>query len=1018
MDEKLTPQPERPRDSKSAKRVDLAAIRRKLASATGKQYWRSLEELAETDDFEWFLHNEFPRQSAAFGEGANGIERRDFLKLMGASLALAGLSACTRQPEEKIVPYVRQPEQIIPGRPLFFATAIPLGGIASGVLVESHMGRPTKVEGNPDHPASLGATDAFAQAAVLTLYDPDRSQVITNVGDIRPWSALLATLRTGLEGQREQRGVGLRLLTETVTSPTLASQIRALLTDFPLAKWHQYEPANRDQLYAGARRAFGENVETQYRFDKAEVVLALDADFLSCGPAHVRYVHDFSSKRRVQNPGSEMNRLYAVESTPSNTGAMADHRLALRPSEIEDFVRSIAAALGVPVQTPGGLGAHPRWTAAIVADLQRHRGTSIVIAGDEQPPIVHTLVHVINHALGNHGQTVIHTDPVPTSVVPQTESLRELVTDMDAGKVAALLILGGNPVFNAPADIAFGAALSKVPLSVHLCLYNDETSELCHWHIPEAHCLEAWSDARAYDGTITIMQPLIAPLYGGKTVHEVLAAMSDHPDRTSHDIVRDYWRDYQKDQHAAPDFERFWRKSLHDGLVAGSALAVKPVSLRPDWDKSRDRAERNPKDGTLEIIFRPDATIFDGRFANNGWLQELPKSLTRMTWDNAALIAPATAERLGLASEDLVEVRYAGRTVRAPIWIMPGHVADAVTIHFGHGRTRAGRVGNGTGFNAYTIRTANAPWSASGATLRKTGETYPLACTQHHHSMEGRHLALAGTIEEYRTHPDFVRELAEQPAADMTLYPNDHPYDSYAWGMAIDLNSCTGCNACAIACQAENNIPIVGKTEVVRGHEMHWIRVDRYYAGNLDNPTTYHQPVPCMHCENAPCEVVCPVGATTHSSEGLNDMVYNRCVGTKYCSNNCPYKVRRFNWFLYSNQTVESLKMAENPDVTVRSRGVMEKCTYCVQRINFARIAAQKEDRTIRDGEIVTACQQVCPAEAIVFGNINDPESRVAKLKTEARNYSLLGELNTRPRTTYLARLRNPNPELSDEDRA
>jgi molybdopterin-containing oxidoreductase family iron-sulfur binding subunit len=1014
MDEKLITQPERPRDSSAATRIDLAAIRRKLANTTGKQYWRSLEELAETDDFEWFLHNEFPRQSAVFGAGGNGIERRDFLKLMGASLVLAGLNACTRQPEEKIVPYVRQPEQIIPGRPLFFATAIPLGGIASGVLVESHMGRPTKVEGNPDHPASLGATDAFAQAAVLTLYDPDRSQVITNVGDIRPWSALLATLRTGLEGQREQRGAGLRLLTETVTSPTLASQIRALLTDFPLAKWHQYEPVNRDQVYAGARRAFGENVETQYRFDKAEVVLALDADFLSCGPAHVRYVRDFSSKRRVQNARSEMNRLYAVESTPSNTGAMADHRLALRPSEIEDFARSIAAALGVPVQTPGGLGTHPRWTAAIVADLQRHRGTSIVIAGDEQPPIVHTLVHVINHALGNHGQTVIHTDPVPTSVVPQTESLRELVADMDSGKVAALMILGGNPVFNAPVDIAFGAALSKVPLSVHLSLYDDETSELCHWHIPEAQCLESWSDARAYDGTITIMQPLIAPLYGGKTAHEVLAAMSDHPDRSSHDIVRDYW----KTQHPSLDFEHFWRKSLHDGLVAGSALPAKSVSLRPDWDKPRDHAERNPKDDTLEIIFRPDATIFDGRFANNGWLQELPKSLTRMTWDNAALIAPATAERLGLASEDLVEVRYAGRTVRAPIWIMPGHVADAVTIHFGHGRTRAGRVGNSTGFNAYTIRTANAPWSASGATLRKTGETYPLACTQHHHSMEGRHLALAGTIEEYRTHPDFIRELAEQPAADMTLYPNDHPYDSYAWGMAIDLNSCTGCNACAIACQAENNIPIVGKTEVARGHEMHWIRVDRYYAGNLDNPTTYHQPVPCMHCENAPCEVVCPVGATTHSSEGLNDMVYNRCVGTKYCSNNCPYKVRRFNWFLYSNQTVESLKMAENPDVTVRSRGVMEKCTYCVQRINFARIEAQKEDRGIRDGEIVTACQQVCPAEAIVFGNINDPQSRVATLKAEARNYSLLGELNTRPRTTYLARLRNPNPELGDEDRA
>lgn len=991
-------------------RLDLAAVRRRLSQSTGQQYWRSLEELAETEDFQWFLENEFPRQAAGF---RSDVDRRQFLKLMGASLALAGLNACTKQPVEKVVPYVRQPEQIVPGQPLFFATAIPLSGIASAVLVESHMGRPTKVEGNPEHPASLGASDPFAQAAVLTLYDPDRSQVISNVGEIRPWSAFVAQLRTALEGQREQRGAGLRILTETVTSPTLAWQLRNLLTDFPQAKWHQYEPAGRDNVRAGARLAFGEYADTQYRFEHAQVILALDADFLGCGPGHLRYVRDFTNQRRVQTNGGTMNRLYAVESTPTSTGAMADHRLPLRASEIEDFARAVAAKLGVPVQTPAGLDAHTKWIDAVVRDLQAHRGTSIVVVGDEQPAAVHAIAHAINHALGNTGNTVVHTEPVEAVPTDQVASLRQLVSEMAAGKVAMLLILGGNPVYAAPADLSFATALAKVPFSVHLSLYSDETSERCHWHIGEAHCLESWSDARAYDGTTTIMQPLIAPLYDGKTAHELLAALSEHPDRTDHDIVREYW----KTQHPT-DGEKFWRKSLHDGLVAGSALAPKTVSLRADWDKATARKPETGKNA-IELIFRPDPTVFDGRFANNGWLQELPKPMTRLSWDNAALIAPTTAERLGLSNEDVVELRYNGRSLQAPIWIAPGHPRDSITVHFGHGRTHAGRVGNGSGFNAYVLRTTETLWSSYGVEIRSTGERHRLATVQDHHSMEGRQLARAGTLSEFNAAPKFAQELGEQPTRDMTLYPDEHPYDSYAWGMAIDLNSCVGCNACTIACQAENNIPVVGKTEVTRGHEMHWIRVDRYYAGDLDNPTTFHQPVPCMHCENAPCEVVCPVGATVHSSEGLNDMVYNRCVGTKYCSNNCPYKVRRFNWFLYSNQTEESLKLLPNPDVTVRSRGVMEKCTYCVQRINATRIQAQKEDRPIRDGEIVTACQQVCPAEAIVFGNVNDPNSRVSKLKADPRNYGLLAELNTRPRTTYLARLRNPNPELGDaEERA
>jgi len=984
--------------------IDLAAIRERLANTKGQQYWRSLEELAETEEFRWFLHNEFPRQASVFGEG---VDRRQFLKLMGASLALAGLNACTRQPTENIMPYVRQPEEVIPGRPLFFATALPLGGVGCGVLVESHMGRPTKVEGNPDHPASLGATDIFAQASVLGLYDPDRSQVVTQIGEIRTWAAFRAAIEAALDGLKAQRGAGLRILTETVTSPTLANQLRELQSDLPLAKWDQYEPINRDNSRAGARLAFGEYVETRYAFDKAAVILSLDADFIGTLPGHLRYVREFTANRKVAGERAEMNRLYAVESCPTNTGAIADHRLPMRASEVEDFARAVAAEIGMQVRTPAGVESHAKWIKAVARDLVRHRGTSLVIAGDEQPPAVHALAHAMNQSLGNVGQTVIHTASVEANPIAQTDSLRELVTDMAAGKVALLIILGGNPVFTAPADIPFREALAKVPLSVHLSQYHDETSELCHWHVPEAHPLESWGDTRAYDGTITIMQPLIAPLYEGKTAYEVIALFSKMPTQSSHDVVRAFW----KNQRPGVDPDRFWRKSLNDGVVADSALPAKTVALRADWDQAQPQRPK-PKAGTLEIIFRADPTLHDGRFVNNGWLQELPKPITMLTWDNAALMSPATAQRLGVTSEDVVELQYGGRTLRAPVWVVPGHAPEAVTVHLGHGRVRAGKVGEGTGFNAYLLRTSNAPWFATGLEVRKVGERYPLATTQSQYGMEGRHLVRVGTLEEYRAHPEFAREMEEEPPQSLSLYPDEHPYPDYAWGMTIDLSSCVGCRACEIACQAENNIAVVGKTEVGRGHQMHWIRVDRYYAGDLDNPATYHQPVPCMQCENAPCEVVCPVGATTHSSEGLNDMVYNRCVGTKYCSNNCPYKVRRFNWFLYSDMTTESLKLLRNPDVTVRSRGVMEKCTYCVQRINEARMTAQKEDREVRDGEIVTACQQACPADAIVFGNINDANSRVAQLKKEPRNYSLLGELNTRPRTTHLARLRNPNPEL------
>ena len=984
--------------------LDLAAIRARLEASRGRDYWRSLEEIAENEGFQELLAREFPRQAAQWDDAAG---RRHFLKVMGASLALAGLSACTRQPTEAIMPYVRQPEDVIPGKPLFFATAVPVASVALGVLVESHLGRPTKVEGNPDHPASLGATDVFAQASVLQLYDPDRSQTLTYLGEIRPWSGFLGAIREALSAQIVKQGAGLRFLTGATTSPTLADQFRTVLKKFPSAKWHRYEPAGRQTAMAAARQAFGEPVSTYYKLDLADVILALDADFLCSGPASVRYAADFASRRRVRGNQTSMNRLYVVESVATATGGKADHKLPLRASDIEAFAAAIAQAVGVRgVDTSAGqsitAGPHGAWVRAVAKDLQQHRGSSAVIPGEYQAPAVHVLAHAINGALGNEGKTVIHTEPLDPNPVDDVESLRELVADIDAGKVDLLVIVGGNPVYNAPADFSFGQHLSKVKLRVHMGLYADETSELCQWHIPEAHFLETWSDARAYDGTATIMQPLILPLYFGRSAGELLGAFTDNPYQTPYEIVKGYWHA----QHPAKDFEDWWRKAVHDGLVPDTTFAPKQVSFKAAGIAAKSAPARG-----LEIVFRPDPHIYDGRFANNGWLQELPKPLTKLTWDNAALVSPATAQRNGLQNEDVVELEYRGRKVRAPVWILPGHADESVTVYLGYGRTNAGRVGNGAGFNAYTLRTSDAPWFGAGLSIHRTGAKYPLANTQNHHVTEGRNILISGTIDEYRANPGFIRKEEEAPPQQLTIYPG-YKYDGYAWGMSIDQTACVGCNACVIACQAENNIAVVGKEQVLMMREMHWLRIDTYYKGSLDNPETHYQPLPCMQCENAPCELVCPVQATNHSAEGLNDMVYNRCVGTRYCSNNCPYKVRRFNFFLFSDWTTPSLKLQRNPDVSVRSRGVMEKCSYCVQRINEAKIESEKDNRRVRDGEIQTACQAVCPTQAIVFGDINDKSSRVSKLKAEPLNYSLLAELNTRPRTTYLAALSNPNPEI------
>jgi molybdopterin-containing oxidoreductase family iron-sulfur binding subunit len=988
-----------------SKKLQWGEVREQIEQTRGPELWRSLEELAGSPEFQEMLHREFPKGAS---EWVDEVSRRGFLRLMGASLALAGLTGCTKLPLEPIVPYVRQPEQVVPGRPMFYATAMPLAGYASPLLVECHLGRPTKIEGNNLHPASRGGTDIFAQASILGMYDPDRSQTITKLGEVNSWSAFVQELKGPLAVQKGLSGAGLRILTQTISSPTLAYQLRTLLKTYPQAKWHVYEPVNRDNVRAGARLAFGEPLETQYRLEKADLIVSLDADFLYAGfPGNVRYIRDFARRR---NPDEAMSRLYVVESTPSSTGAKADHRLPLRAGEIEGFARALLSAL--TASSPGAetTAEYAKFAQALAKDLAQHHGACLILAGDHQPPAVHALAHALNASLGNVGKTVVYTDPVEANPVNQIESLRELVGDLRGGKVDLLVIMGGNPVYDAPADLDFADALSNsnVALRIHHGLYQNETAELCHWHVNDTHYLEMWGDARAYDGTVSILQPLIAPLYSGKSAYELVSALSGVADATGYDILRNYW----KGQHPGSDFEAWWRKTLHDGLIEASAYAPKAVSPKPGSLPAPAPSEAK----ALEINFRRDPSVYDGRFSNNGWLQELPKPMSKLTWDNAVLLGPKMAEREGLKTEDVVTLELDGRQISGPVWIQAGHPDYSVTVYLGYGRRRAGRAGTGAGFDVYPLRTSKALWFSSGGKLRKTGETYKLASTQGYQTMDtpqgdSRPNVRQAGLEEYRRDPKFAQ--AGAPPAELTLYPSyDYKKEAYAWGMAIDMNSCVGCNNCIVACQSENNIAVVGKEQVVKGRHMHWLRVDAYYQGDRDNPKAYFQPVPCMQCEDAPCELVCPVGATLHSTEGLNDMVYNRCVGTRYCSNNCPYKVRRFNFLLFQDWETPQYKMMRNPDVTVRSRGVMEKCTYCIQRITEHRIDAERESTRIADGTLETACQQSCPAEAIVFGNINDPNSRVAKWKAQARNYGLLAELNTRPRTTYLAEIRNPNPEL------
>ena len=1009
--------------------LTLEEARARLTGKGGKKYWRSLEELAGAPGFDEMLEREFPRHAS---EWIDPVSRRGFLKIMGASMALAGLSGCTKQPDEPIYPYIKQPEDLILGKPNYFATAHPFNTGAVPLLVKSDAYRPIKVDGNPDHPVNRGSSDPITQGTLLALYDPDRSQHVRYRGENREWAEFIDALQTHLAVKKIDGGAGVYVLTGTVTSPTLAGQIKRAQAAWPNAKFLQYDPVNRDSAYAATQAAFGSPLDTQYWLEGADVIVSLDADFLSgiTQPGFHKLAADYSRRRKLDSPDIEMNRLYAVESVPTTTGMKAEHRLGLRASDIPAFAAALAAEIaGGPA--PSGYSWTPeqqRFLASVVKDLKANAGESAVIPGEQQPAEVHLAAIAINEALGNVGKTVVYTETVNPLPSRQNEDFRSLVADMNAGKVEWLLALDVNPVYSSPADLGFEAALAKVDTLVHLGAHVDETGAIAQWHINGAHYLESWSDARAYHGMVTIVQPMIDPLYGGKTAHEVIQAMLvDEPLVSTYEAVRATWKATLS---AKGDFESNWRKALHDGFIEGTAYEPKTVSPRAGALQAPAAA---PAD-SIEVIFRPDPSLYDGRYANVGWLQELPKPVTNLSWDNAALISNATLIKYKLEESDVIEIALNGKKVKAAVLVVPGHPDDSVTVYLGHGRRKAGRVGSGTGFDAYAIRPSSSPLFATGATITKTADVYEFANTKSHyhddrsklaggtgggtHSLEANEAETRGIIryaslEEFKKDPDFAHEGEgrEDPEADESMFPA-YVYDKNAWGMSIDMNSCVGCNACIVACYAENNIAVVGKQQVKVGRNMQWLRIDTYFEGDLAAPRAHFQPMACQHCENAPCEQVCPVGATVHTPEGINTMVYNRCVGTRYCSNNCPYKVRRFNFLLYSDFETESYKLGRNPDVSVRSRGVMEKCSYCIQRISAAKIHADKENREIRDGEVITACQQACPTEAIVFGNINDPESRVAKLKKQSRNYGVLADINTRPRTTYLAGVLNFNQDF------
>jgi molybdopterin-containing oxidoreductase family iron-sulfur binding subunit len=985
---------------------DLVQISMPLQQKAGKQYWRSLDELADTKEFRDWVSKEFPGGVDVI----SGASRRNVLKIMAASFGLAGLAAC-RRPVEHILPASRGIEDFIPGAAYYYTTVFQHANQAMGLVVETHEGRPTKIEGNEQHPYSLGAASVHAQASLLSLYDPDRAQKVMKDGNESGWDEFSKFVQSNFIPSLG-KGEGLRFLSGTILSPSYRALKASVLKAYPQAKWFEYDPFFPENALEGANIAFGQPLTAHYAFDQARVVLSLDSDFLGVDSGTVLPIKLWTKNRHLSEGSPDLNRLYVVESRHSLTGMNADHRLRLRSTDIAGFASDLQAAIagsGAP-----GDATRAKWVAAVAKDLKANQGKSVVIAGPNQPPAVHALVFAINEALGNIGKTISFTKPVFDLENSGVAGLKSLVGDISGGQVRQLVILGGNPAFTAPYDLHLGEAIRKVPVSIFLGPDPNETWQLAKWALPEAHYLECWGDAVAPDGTAAVQQPMILPLYGGKSQPELVAALTGYQDKSGYDIVYNYWK-----KQLGADTPRIWEKALHDGILPGDKLPVEKASLDAAKVKAAVAALPAPPSSGLEVVFYPDSWMYDGSWANNGWLQELPEPVTKLVWDNAALMSYTTMKRLSLTDGQIVNLKRGSFIVEMPVLVQPGHADDSVTILLGYGREHCGRVGKGVGYNGFPLRTTGAYNIATDLTLDPTDRREEMVSTQTQDAMEGRRPVVEGTLAEFTKNPKMVEELVENPAP-MGLYPQMVWDQGYQWGMSIDLTACIGCHACTIACQAENNIPIVGKEQVKMGRHMHWIRVDRYYTGTIEDAEAVTQPIPCMQCENAPCENVCPVDATVHSPEGLNEQVYNRCVGTRYCLNNCPYKVRRFNFLNWHREITEVEKMAFNPDVTVRMRGVMEKCTYCIQRIQETKIRAKLEGHRqnkppvpIKDGEIQTACQQTCPADAIVFGNVADPKTRVSQQKKNERNYLLLAELDTRPRTSYLAKIRNTNPELA-----
>ncbi len=1007
-------------------------------SHEGRMWWRSIEE-ASTGKSLQPTNDEFP-------EGANhlaatGEDRRHFLKIMGASMALAGLgvAGCRRWPKEHIVPYAHRPEGTMPGIPEHFASCFDFDGFSQGVLVTSNDGRPTKIEGNPEHPDSLGATDAFTQAAILDLYDPDRSKKVTYGGE----DSSLIAFKEWVSAYLPKKGKGIAVLAEPSSSPTYHRMRRAFMQKHSEAMWVEYSPlANRNQA-EGLRHAFGGDWIPVHDFSKATMIVSLDADFLGAGPMQVANTRGWAEGRKVSH--GKMSRLWMVESGMSVTGSKADERLAMHPAEILAILQDedINAAVDSTLTAE-----QLKWAEQLKADFNAAGKHALVIVGESQPPIVHYIAARLNELVGAVGTTVTYRHVESGS----TDTIEDAVSAMKNGTVQGAIIIGGNPAFNTPGTLDLATQLEALPLSIHLSYYNNETSQACKWHVNKSHWLESWSDGRSADGTICIGQPLIEPLFNGLSEAEFIAILAGESTTDSHTLVRITFNP------KADQWNPEWRTAVHDGVVGNtSSLEAPPVNRNK---MSMSDSETLPDKG-MTAVFVPSPSVWDGRFANNGWMQELPDTITKLTWDNAALLSPMTAESLGVAQGDMLSITVGSNTIEIAALPVPGIANDCFILPLGYGRTFAGRVCSGAGVNVYPLRTATNVWSAP-AQVTVTGASYELATTQMHFGVnttpgKGAQeriplLYREGTLDQYNADHGFAQHVGHVPHSLSIYEEQQFEGAQYKWGMSIDLSTCTGCNACVAACHAENNIPIVGKDQVLVGREMHWLRIDRYFTFGQDSHGDYDveqlagvaiQPVTCHHCENAPCEEVCPVAATVHDTDGLNVMVYNRCVGTRYCSNNCPFKVRRFNYFDYfrrdplrstgmlqvqpdyyvkaqsGGKTLRAMQF--NPDVTVRMRGVMEKCTYCTQRIQRVKIAtknawvkrsdAQKaaDPRvSIQDGAIVTACEQACPAGAIVFGDLLDKESRVSKLHDEKRSYEMLEELNIKSRTKYLARVTNP----------